>query len=59
MTHQETWVRERLGHRHLGFGPAELESTLRAAGFESLTREVHPRQASSPFRVFLLTGEKR
>jgi DNA-binding transcriptional ArsR family regulator/precorrin-6B methylase 2 len=59
MTHEETWVRERLGHRHLGFEPVQLEATLRAAGFESLTREVHPRQASSPFRVFLLTGEKR
>jgi len=59
MTHQETWVRDRLGHRHLGFEPETLESNLREAGFGSLTREVHPRQASSPFRVFLLTGEKR
>jgi ArsR family transcriptional regulator len=59
MLHQETWVRDRLGHRHLGFEPGALESTLRAAGFESLTREVHPRQASSPFRVFLIVGERR
>ena len=59
MQHEEGWVHDRLGHRHLGFDPEELESTLRAAGFGSLTREVHPRQATSPFRVFLLTGEKR
>jgi ArsR family transcriptional regulator len=59
MQHEEGWVHERLGHRHLGFDPEGLESTLRAAGFGSLTREVHPRQATSPFRVFLLTGEKR
>jgi DNA-binding transcriptional ArsR family regulator len=59
MTHSETWVKERLGHRHLGFEPGALEALLRSAGFESMTREVHPRQGSSPFRVFLLTGEKR
>jgi ArsR family transcriptional regulator len=59
MPHEETWVRDRLGHRHLGFAPEALESTLRRVGFGSLVLEVHPRQASSPFRVFLLTGEKR
>ena len=52
-------MRDRLGHRHLGFEPEALESTLRRVGFESLILEVHPRQASSPFRVFLITGEKR
>ena len=59
MPHDETWVRDRLGHRHLGFQPEALERTLRDAGFDRPTLEVHPRQASSPFRVFLLTGEKR
>jgi ArsR family transcriptional regulator len=59
MPHDETWVRDRLGHRHLGFEPEALERTLRDAGFDRPTLEVHPRQASSPFRVFLLTGEKR
>src|SRR5215468_5177017 len=59
MPHQETWVRERLGHRHLGFQPADLERQLRKAGFERVNREVHPQNASSPFRVFLLSGEKR
>ena len=59
MPHRETWVRERLGHRHLGFQPADLERQLRKAGFERVNREVHPQNASSPFRVFLLSGEKR
>jgi ArsR family transcriptional regulator len=59
MPHRETWVQERLGHRHLGFQPADLERQLRRAGFERVNREVHPQNASSPFRVFLLTGEKR
>ena len=59
MPHDEAWVRDRLGHRHLGFEPEALERTLADAGFDRPTLEVHPRQASSPFRVFLLTGEKR
>ena len=59
MPHQETWVRERLGHRHLGFPPTDLERQLRRAGFDRLNREVHPQNASSPFRVYLLSGEKR
>jgi len=59
MPHRETWVQERLGHRHLGFQPADLERQLRRAGFERVNREVHPQNAGSPFRVFLLTGEKR
>jgi len=59
MPHEEEWVRERLGHRHLGFPPAALEKSLLEAGFGALGREVHPREATSPFRVFLLTGEKR
>ena len=59
LPHQETWVRDRLGHRHLGFEPEVLERTLARAGFDRLTLEVHPRQASSPFRVFLISGEKR
>lgn len=58
MPHDERWVVERLGHRHLGFEPAQLEAALGAQGFASLTRETHARDGASPFRVFLLTGVK-
>lgn len=59
MPHEETWVTDRLGHRHLGFDPDALERLLKDAGFQSIDRETHPREPSSPFRVFRLTGEKR
>lgn len=58
MPHDERWVVEQLGHRHLGFAPEALEALLRRAGFTSLTREAHARNGASPFRVFLLTGVK-
>jgi ArsR family transcriptional regulator len=58
MPHEERWVLERLGHRHLGFSPESLEAALREVGFTSLTRETHARDGVSPFRVFLLTGVK-
>ncbi|MBJ6765348.1 ArsR family transcriptional regulator [Myxococcaceae bacterium JPH2] len=58
MPHDERWVLERLGHRHLGFAPEFLESALSEAGFTSFSRETHARDGASPFRVFLLTGVK-
>ncbi|CAM3850761.1 metalloregulator ArsR/SmtB family transcription factor [Corallococcus sp. ZKHCc1 1396] len=58
LPHEEKWVLERLGHRHLGFAPETLEAALREAGFTSFTRETHARDGASPFRVFLLTGVK-
>jgi ubiquinone/menaquinone biosynthesis C-methylase UbiE len=58
MPHEERWVLERLGHKHLGFAPEFLEAALQAAGFQSITRETHSRDGASPFRVFLLTGVK-
>ncbi|MFP2900833.1 ArsR/SmtB family transcription factor [Corallococcus sp. 4LFB] len=58
LPHEEKWVLERLGHRHLGFSPEVLEAALREAGFTSFTRETHARDGASPFRVFLLTGVK-
>lgn len=58
MPHEERWVLEQLGHRHLGFAPEALEASLRRVGFHSLSRETHARDGASPFRVFLLTGVK-
>jgi len=56
LPHQEHWVQERLGHRHLGFDPDALAGSLGALGFTRLERQTHARDAASPFRVFLLTG---
>lgn len=58
MPHDERWVLERLGHKHLGFAPEALQEDLKQAGFGGITCETHARDASSPFRVYLLTGEK-
>lgn len=59
LPHEERWVQERLGHRHLGFEPGALERLLKKAGFSALDHETHPREAASSFRVFRLTGVKR
>lgn len=59
MPHDERWVRERLGHAHLGFEPKRLEAGLGRCGFFRLTLETHAKNGASPFRVFLLTGVKR
>ncbi len=58
MPHDEKWVVDRLGHRHLGFSPEPLELQLQRSGFGQIRCETHARDASSPFRVFLLTGVK-
>jgi ArsR family transcriptional regulator len=59
MPHDERWVLERLGHRHLGFEPTELERILAGLGFVAVVRALHERSKASPFRVFMLTGEKK
>lgn len=59
LPHQETWVRERLGHRHLGFETGWLEEAMENAGFGRITLETHAREGGSPFRAFLMTGAKR
>jgi SAM-dependent methyltransferase len=59
MPHEERWVRERLGHRHLGFDPEDLRTTLREVGLDKVELTPHARDMSSPFRVFLMTGERK
>src|SRR5437764_4223548 len=56
LPHGEEWVRERLGHRYLGFDPVELAATLESEGFASIISEMLP-SGSSPFRPFLLCAE--
>jgi len=59
MPHDQAWVKDRLGHQHLGFAPEWLELELKQAGFAHVSREVHRQAESGAFRVFLLTGVKR
>jgi ArsR family transcriptional regulator len=59
MPHDERWVLERLGHKHLGFAPELLEDALGKAGIGSLRLSTYGRDGGSPFRVYLLTGEKK
>jgi len=59
MPHDEAWVRSRLGHEHLGFEPAVVETAMRAVGLEA-EQQILPstRDAASPFKAFLLTGTR-
>ena len=59
LPHSEEWVRERLGHRWLGFEPEPLAALLEREGFQSIATEIPAQSASSPFRVFLLTGARK
>jgi ArsR family transcriptional regulator len=59
MPHEESWVVERLGHKHLGFAPEWIERAMSQAGFGRISLEAHPREGGSPFRAFLMTGVKR
>jgi SAM-dependent methyltransferase len=56
LPHGEEWVRERLGHRWLGFEPARLAASLEAEGFGSITTELLP-GGSGSFRPFSLCAE--
>ena len=59
MPHQERWVKERLGHVHLGFEPDALKQQLAKAGFKSVQFTPYGRDGGDPFRVFLLTGVRK
>lgn len=56
LPHEETWVRERLGHAHLGFAPGVLAALLRDAGFDDVAAERVAGRAGDPFKVVLGTG---
>jgi SAM-dependent methyltransferase len=56
LPHEETWVRERLGHAHLGFAPGVLAALLRDAGFAEVAAERVAGRAGDPFKVVLGTG---
>jgi 2-polyprenyl-3-methyl-5-hydroxy-6-metoxy-1,4-benzoquinol methylase len=56
--HNQTWVLDKLAHRHLGFAPERLTAMLELAGFSQVALEqVHQRRGEA-FRVLLATGVK-
>lgn len=56
--HEETWVRERLGDRWLGFSDEKLKTLLADAGFEDVNTAVGARRAGDPFTVLIASGVK-
>jgi ArsR family transcriptional regulator len=56
--HDEAWVREKLGDRHLGFAPDELEQLLQAAGLRDIKVSVGARGVGDPFTVLVASGTR-
>jgi len=58
-THEEDWVRSKLGDRRLGFDDDELKRMLTAAGLEDVRVGVGSRKAGDPFTVLIASGTKK
>jgi ArsR family transcriptional regulator len=56
--HGETWVRERLGDRWLGFTRDGLAALLENAGFVDVKVNVGARRTGDPFTVLIASGVK-
>ncbi len=57
--HGETWVRQRLGDRWLGFDDDELAALVREAGFGGVKTSVGARLEGDPFVVLIASGRKQ
>jgi SAM-dependent methyltransferase len=56
--HDQGWVRNRFGDRHLGFSSAQLEVLLRGAGLSDVRVSVGASKAGDPFAVLIASGRK-
>jgi SAM-dependent methyltransferase len=56
--HDETWVREKLGDRQLGFSDAQLAMLLTNAGLADVKVTVGSRRAGDPFTVLVASGTR-
>lgn len=56
-THEQEWVRDRLGDRWTGFDPAALDAMMRDAGLRDVT--VQPVLPGDPFAVLTAIGTKQ
>jgi ArsR family transcriptional regulator len=57
-THQEIWVRSKLGDRTLGFSDEELKRMLSSAGLRDVKVGVGARKTGDPFTVLVASGVK-
>jgi SAM-dependent methyltransferase len=57
--HEETWVRERLGDKWLGFADDELRALMENAGLSGVKITVGARRARDPFTVLIASGTKK
>jgi ArsR family transcriptional regulator len=57
-THQEEWVRAKLGDRRLGFADDDLRKMLTTAGLIEVKLGVGSRKAGDPFTVLVASGTK-
>ena len=55
--HDETWVRDRLGDRWLGFDDVQLEKLLKGAGLTDVHVDVGARLTGDPFTVLVASGK--
>ena len=56
--HEEHWVREKLGDRHLGFSDDTLAALLKGAGLTDIKLGVGSRRAGDPFTVLVASGTR-
>ncbi len=59
LPHSHEWVREKLGHKRLGFPPDELAALLRGAGFAGVEVERVAARPRESFRVALAIGLRK
>jgi ArsR family transcriptional regulator len=57
--HDEAWVREKLGDRHLGFSEDTLAALLTGAGLTEVKVTVGSRRAGDPFTVLVASGTRQ
>jgi SAM-dependent methyltransferase len=57
-SHDERWVRERLGDKWLGFDDQELRNLLEHAGLTDVHVSVGTRRQRDPFTVLIASGRK-
>jgi len=57
-SHEERWVRERLGDKWLGFDDEELGRLLADAGLTDIKVNVGTRRQRDPFTVLIASGVK-